>query len=165
MHRRYLLPRDEALVADFFKLTAIRETQVEDARQVVCSSSFFSPGAVFSFLDRYGVGRLSPHDLQSFLQSHYVSCTLAEASSIIEEYDENGDGRLSFREFERFCLSSESDQLQWKAKSRHYADSMSRRGGLDYYVERDFLQLLRAELIYQRDTSSSIPSKSFHNNY
>ena len=116
MHRRYLLPRDEALVADFFKATAIRETQVEDARQVICSSSFFSPRAVFAFLDRYGIGTLSPYDLQSFLQSHYVSCSVAEASAIIQEYDENGDGRLSFREFERFCLSSESDQLQRKAK-------------------------------------------------
>ena len=160
MSRLYLRPSEEAMLADFFKRTALGETRVEDARQALCSSRFFCPRAVFSFLDRYRTGWLSPFDIENFLSRHYVACSFEEARAIVNEYDENGDGRLSYSEFERFCLSAESPLLQREAKSRYFEDSFDRRGGLEYYVERDFINLLRAELGYQRDTKYPLKCKS-----
>ena len=164
MSRPYLRPREEVNVADFFKRTALGEVRVEDARQALCSSRRFSPRAVFSFLDRYRTGWLSPFDIENFLSRHYVACSFEEARAIVNEYDENGDGRLSYSEFERFCLSAESPVLQREAKSRYFGDSLNGRGDLEYYVERDFINLLRAELAYQRDIKYPLKCKVLASN-
>ena len=123
------------LLAEMFKKIAESENQVEDARLTVSELSLFCPYESFRRIDRYSSGEVSTEDVITFCSDNGVYCSFSDAVGLIAQYDENGNGRLSFDEYLQLVLPATSPSLRSLATSRDTSAYAPRRAFLNSDVE------------------------------
>lgn len=75
---------------------------------------------------------------------------MQEAAQLIDQYDENGNGRLSYGEFCQLILPSTNDHLRAVAKSREAEYKYIKSAFLSRPVENALANLFQKEVEYQR---------------
>ena len=89
------------------------ERDLEGARQRLCSIRDFAPHSGFQRLDRDYSTQISSHEIVNFLRDNSVYHVLeSEAYNLVQFFDSNGNGRLSFQEFLQMVLPCEDNLLR-----------------------------------------------------
>ena len=96
------------------------------------------------------IGELDASDIKAFCDDNAVKCTIAEAARLIDQYDENGNGRLSYAEFCQLILPSTHDHLRGIVKSREAEYRYIKGAFLAKPVENALSVLFQKEIEYQR---------------
>lgn len=96
------------LLRDVFKDILMVEGLLEATRQELKSRPDFTLPGVFNTFSGYSQARIGPQDLQSGLERLGVICDLKEVQMIIDRYDSDRDGKISFWEFSNALLPIDS---------------------------------------------------------
>ncbi len=72
----------------------------------------FEPCKAFKELDMNDNGLIEPESMIAALKKSYVRISDREAAQIIQEYDADEDGTLSFEEFCQIVLPSTNENLR-----------------------------------------------------
>lgn len=86
----------------FLLLKSISENEqiVEEQRQQLCKQNGFEPWAGFKRIDRQGQGKISAHDIITFLNENMVDyISEAECFQMFRFFDRDNDGFLDFEDF------------------------------------------------------------------
>ena len=98
-----LKDQTQRLFADYLHQIGITEEDIEATRNVLCEDPNFSPMQMFNDIDKTRLG-ISLYDLDDFVKYMRGSVPLHELEFVIQYYDEDNDGRLSYDEFLNFVL-------------------------------------------------------------
>lgn len=104
----------------------------------------------FNRIDVDDIGELDASDIKAFCDDNLIRCSLEEAARLIDQYDENGNGRLSYGEFCQLILPSTNDHLRAVAKSREAEYRYIKSAFLSKPVENALANLFTKEIDYQR---------------
>ena len=81
-------------------LTHIKiEQQAEFIRQRLCSRSGFSIYDAFKAVDENDDGKITKDELRKMLERGSFSVTSQELDQLMDRYDRNGDGVITYMEF------------------------------------------------------------------
>ena len=76
------------------------ERNLEFARSRLCNISDFAPHSGFERIDRDCSGEITSREICNFLRDNGVyHVAESEAYTLVQFFDNNGNGRLSFQEF------------------------------------------------------------------
>ena len=90
----------ERRLKNFLVAVGDGERQLEGSRARLCSIRDFAPHAAFQRFDRDFSGSVSSREVVNFLRDNSVyHVSESEAHSLVQLFDSNGNGRLSFQEF------------------------------------------------------------------
>jgi Ca2+-binding EF-hand superfamily protein len=128
--------------SDYFFKAIEGEERVEAERRGLCLVDTFDPHSAFTSIDKGLKGFLNSEDFRHLLSNSGCFCTEQEISEAIKQYDSNLDGVLSVSEFYQLVLPSTNSDLSRRA--------MARRGSFSLNAEIRLVNLLRAEIEYQR---------------
>jgi hypothetical protein len=81
-----------------------------------------------------------------------VHCDHRDAANIIAQYDENGNGKLCFTEFNQLVLPATNETLRILATSRDYSTFKLRTAVLSPSLEGAVARIFQAEIDFQRRT-------------
>lgn len=112
-YRKTMQERVERNVYTFFEYTTMTQGHVRDLlRSCVtveenfeCNKFRLSDGRVltsdeiFAFLDKYKTGYVTLTEFETALNEAGVYCTRKDARTLFDQFDKNGDGRITFDEF------------------------------------------------------------------
>lgn len=104
----------------------------------------------FNRIDVENIGEIDSEDVKLFCDDNNIRCTLREAARLIDQYDENGNGRLSYSEFCQLILPSTNDHLRAIAKSREAEYRYIKSAYLSKPIESALAKLFKTEIEYQR---------------
>jgi Ca2+-binding EF-hand superfamily protein len=105
----------------FLLLKSISENEqiVEEQRQQLCKQHGFEPWAAFKRIDRQSRGKLSAHDIITFLRENMVDyMSEVECFHMFRFFDRDNDGLLDFEDFLQLCLPVLDPSLRAKASQR-----------------------------------------------
>jgi Ca2+-binding EF-hand superfamily protein len=89
------------------------ERDLEGARQRLCSIRDFAPHSAFQRLDRDYSANIGSNEVINFVRDNSVYHILeGEAYALIQFFDSNGSGKLSFQEFLQMVLPCEDNLLR-----------------------------------------------------
>lgn len=80
------------VLAELFKAIADCEHNVESERIILAENSIFQPYEGFKRIDRLSLGQISQDDIIDFCSLNGVACSFQDASDLISQYDEKGNG-------------------------------------------------------------------------
>ena len=133
-------------LAEAFRAIAEHELDVEGARIAVTELSYFAPWESFHRIDRFSTGEIERDDIIAFCADNGVACSDHDAARVIEQYDENHNGRLSFHEYSQLVLSVTSPSLRSVAQSRDAVRAGPRRSLLDSNTEFELSRVFAREI-------------------
>ena len=84
------------------------QREVEHRRADLAIQSNIDLAAIFEDADRLDRSKLSPSDLRSYLSKIGVSTTFSHIEALVDAYDKDGDGHLSYSEFCSLLLPHDS---------------------------------------------------------
>jgi Ca2+-binding EF-hand superfamily protein len=106
-------------IREFLQTIGDYELSIEQLRQRLAANPDFEPYAAFLRLDKGQMKNLSPEDLLIFLHEndrpHY---TLRDCQYVINYFDIDQDGTLSYTEFMQMVLPCDNLQLRSEASQR-----------------------------------------------
>lgn len=76
---------------------------MEAARQDLCNNLSFAPGNMFNILDKSGYG-INSFDFKNFCDTMDGGIPVHDFEYVIDQYDGDRDGRMSYDEFCQFVL-------------------------------------------------------------
>lgn len=123
---------------------------MESARLDLAEHYSFESVVGFNRIDVDYIGELDPSDIKAFCEDNGIKCSLNEAARLIDQYDENGNGRLSYAEFCQLILPSTNDHLRSVVKSREAEYRYIKSAFLSKPVEKALATLFQKEVEYQR---------------
>ena len=102
----------DALVG-FFKQAADQELAVEKCRQKLASLYDFEPFAAFTRIDADGDKAIYCLDIYNFLQDNdRKQFQIKDVQLLMQFYDLDGGGSLSYNEFLKFILPCDDEELR-----------------------------------------------------
>lgn len=126
------------------------ERDLEGARQRLCSIRDFAPHSAFQRLDRDYSTQISSHEIVNFLRDNSVYHVLeSEAYNLVQFFDSNGNGRLSFQEFLQMVLPCEDNLLRNMTLDRPSA-RVGRYDHLPRDIELALTSVIEKEIDLQR---------------
>ena len=126
------------------------ERDLEGARQRLCSIRDFAPHSGFQRLDRDYSTQISSHEIVNFLRDNSVYHVLeSEAYNLVQFFDSNGNGRLSFQEFLQMVLPCEDNLLRNMTLDRPSA-RIGRYDHLPRDIELALTSVIEKEIDLQR---------------
>ena len=97
-------------------------------------------------MDRDGCGQVEARDITNFLRDNLVyHVSESEAYTLIQFFDSNGNGRLSFQEFLQIFLPCEDNYLRNTTLDR-YAKFVGRYESLPGDIERAIVAVIELEI-------------------
>ena len=123
------------------------ERSVERSREDLCSNPNFDVYSIFRILDSRTNGSLEVSDLKIFLSHCGLSATRASLQLLINQYDSNGDSKLSLEEFQCLVLPAEAADLRRLVLSRNIYPVTA-------HVENTLARHLELEASYQSQLST-----------
>jgi Ca2+-binding EF-hand superfamily protein len=78
----------------------------------------FEPRTAFKRLDRSRNYRINHLEIQDFLRDNYINVLSSEAKLLIAAYDDDKDGDLDFKEFEKLILPATNNALKLRTYDR-----------------------------------------------
>lgn len=89
------------------------ERDLESSRQRICNIHDFSPLSLFERIDRDSNGTINSTEIVDFLRNNQVyHVNDSEAYSLVQFFDNDGNGRLSYQEFSQMILPCEDNLLR-----------------------------------------------------
>ena len=89
----------ETKLQDLIRLTLRAESMAENMRQRLSRSLDFDTHKAFSDMDLDKNGFITSDEFESMLRHHGISTTALDLKCLMEHFDRNGDGRVSYGEF------------------------------------------------------------------
>ncbi|CCU55831.1 Ca2+ BP [Choristoneura biennis entomopoxvirus] len=99
---------------------------------------------IFDLINTSGSGQITAEELLIFLINIDSTITLSDTNALINEYDLNGNGTLSFDEFLPIIGTEITDE-----KLREAFDSITTEGVVDVNKFRSYYNLLQINPIYR----------------
>ncbi|CCU56132.1 Ca2+ BP [Choristoneura rosaceana entomopoxvirus 'L'] len=99
---------------------------------------------IFDLINTSGTGQITAEELLIFLINIDSTITLSDTNTLINEYDLNGNGTLSFDEFLPIIGTEITDE-----KLREAFDSITTDGAVDVNKFRSYYNLLQINPIYR----------------
>jgi len=93
-------PRDRRKAANMLERKV--QDQINELAQTRSGIPDFR--TVFEDIDRHGDGELSAHDLKKALRVMKIKLDDDDVLDLVERLDQDGDGKISYSEFESFAL-------------------------------------------------------------
>jgi Ca2+-binding EF-hand superfamily protein len=97
--RRVFSFETETKMQDLLRLHLRAESMAESLRQRLSSTHEFSLHRAFNDLDIDRNGYITLNEFESMLRHHGFPATTQDLQLLLERYDKNGDGRVSYGEF------------------------------------------------------------------
>lgn len=119
-----LRPETEHKLARFLKAISNVEVSTEQNRIDLAKNPDFDAYSAFYSLDSYKSGYVTQADLHDFLLSHKLSPTQQDIDLVIETFDKNRDGKLSYSEFLNIVLPADAE-LRRQATQKSYGPPYS----------------------------------------
>jgi len=123
---------------------------VENARLDLAEHYSFESVVGFNRIDTDQTGEIDASDVKAFCDDNNLNCSLDEAARLIDQYDENGNGKLSYGEFCQLVLPATNDHLRSIAKSREAEYRYIKSAFLSSPIESALVNLVTKEIEYQR---------------
>ena len=103
----------ERRLKNFLVAVGDGERKLEGARSRLCSIRDFAPHSAFQRMDRDYSGSVTSREVTNFLRDNSVyHVSESEAYTLVQFFDSNGNGRLSFQEFLQMFLPCEDNFLR-----------------------------------------------------
>jgi hypothetical protein len=136
----------ERILKDFLVAVGDGERQLEGARSRLCSIRDFAPHSAFQRMDRDCSGSVSSRELITFLREQGIyHVSEPEAYQLVNFFDSNGNGRLSFQEFLQMFLPCEDNFLRNTTLDR-YSMRVGRFDRLPGDIERAVATVIENEI-------------------
>lgn len=130
------------------------ERDLEAARSRLCMIRDFAPNSAFQRLDRDYSNTITSRELCNFLRDNNVyHVSDSEAYTLVQFFDSDGNGRLSFQEFLQMVLPCEDNFLRNQTLDR-YAQRVGRYDNLPRDIELALTSVLEKEIDLQRRLES-----------
>ena len=140
----------ERRLKNFLVAVGDGERQLEGARSRLCTIRDFAPHAAFQRMDRDYSGSVSSREIVNFLRDNSVyHVSESEAYSLVQFFDSNGNGRLSFQEFLQMFLPCEDNFLRNVTLDRP-AGRVGRYDHLPRDIELALTAVIEQEIDLQR---------------
>ena len=155
----------ERRLKNFLVAVGDGERNLEFARSRLCNISDFAPHSGFERLDRDASGEITYREICNFLRDNGVyHVAESEAYTLVQFFDNNGNGRLSFQEFLQMLLPCEDNYLRNRT-----LDRPSRRCGRYDHLPRDIelaiANVIEKEIDLQRTLESHKRELGFQYDY
>ena len=121
------------------------ERYIEIKRQMLCDKNDFEPYVAFQRLSRNGQKGISSANIMQFLSENLVDLSLSKCRNIINHYDSDLDGVLSYKEFLEMVLPKEHPDLRAFVTQRQCFD-IQQEEYLSYETEAAMAVLLNLEI-------------------
>jgi Ca2+-binding EF-hand superfamily protein len=105
----------------------------------------FEPRTAFKRLDRSRNYRINHLEIQDFLRDNYINVLSSEAKLLIAAYDDDKDGDLDFKEFEKLILPATNNALKLRTYDRQET-FVGYREKLHYRIEDSLARLFKSEI-------------------
>lgn len=89
-------------------LSLFSTIQIENQRLSLAEHYAFEPRTAYKRLDRSRNYKISQYEIQDFLRDNNIYVLLSDAKMLIDAYDDDKDGDLEFKEFEKLVLPATS---------------------------------------------------------
>ena len=132
----------EARVAKLLLSLAEGESSVEISRQVLSDNYDFDPYQIFRALDTECKNKVNSCNILNFLRCKGIFANEAEVNFLIQCYDQDGDGCLSYSEFLNLIQSE-------KSLRKNYSNSCDNK--LSFNIEYSLGKLLEKEIDLSRN--------------
>jgi Ca2+-binding EF-hand superfamily protein len=96
-------------------------------------------------LDRSRNYRINHTEIQDFLRDNYINVLSSEAKLLIAAYDDDKDGDLDFKEFEKLILPATNNALKLRTYDRR-EEFVGYREKLHYRIEDSLAKLFKSEI-------------------
>jgi len=106
---------------------------------------------VFSIISGCPEEEVDEGMVADFCHNHAINCSLEDAALIISQYDESGNGKLTFGEFCSLILSATDEDLREMAIDRDSSDWVPHSPQMDESLKQTLSILVLRELDYQRN--------------
>lgn len=124
---------------------------MELARKELCDHDNFEPKMAFCSISGCPDGEIDEGQISHFCNTHAIRCTLDDAALLISQYDESGNGKLSFREFSSMVLSATNATLRSMAIQRDSSGQVPHSEFLANALDHALSLIFLRELDYQRN--------------
>ena len=96
------------LVRECFKEIMSIEGNLERAKKDLINSSDFTLAGIFNMFTGYSQARIGSSELVTGFERLGVKCSIEQAQLVVDRYDSDRDGKLSFWEFSNSLLPIET---------------------------------------------------------
>jgi hypothetical protein len=144
----------ERRLKNFLVAVGDGERDLENARARLCNIRDFAPNSAFQRLDRDYSGYVTAREICNFLRDNSVyHVSESEAYTLVQFFDSNGDGRLTYQEFIQMVLPCEDNYLRNVTLDR-YAVRVGRYDHLPRDIELALTSVIEKEIDLQRRLES-----------
>jgi Ca2+-binding EF-hand superfamily protein len=141
------------LLSSFILKICSIERYNEAHRQILCDKPDFEPYLAFIRLSNESANAVTPNHIQNFLSDNGIEVKSRKCQNLINHYDLDRDGMLSYLEFINMVLPKEHPELRAyvaQKESYHPEESLS----LSVETERQLAYLIEQELtIFEQSNS------------
>lgn len=99
-------------VTEFILRICILERYIEIKRQTLCNKEDFQPYVAFMRINRDSGHSITPSMIHKFLADNLLEVSLRRCQILVEHYDADKDGVLSYKEFIEVLLPKEHPELR-----------------------------------------------------
>lgn len=132
-------------ITNFIMKVCSLERYIEIKRQMLCDKDDFEPYVAFQRLARNGQNGISSANVMQFLSENLIDMSLAKCRLILNHYDSDQDGLLSYKEFLELVLPKEHPELRAFVTQRECYDINSEEY-LSYETEAAMAVLFALEI-------------------
>ena len=132
-------------IANFITKICSLERQIELKRQTLCDRNDFEPYVAFQRLLRTGSEGITSANIMKFLSENLIDVRICDARSILQHYDNDFDGLLSYKEFLEIVLPKEHPDLRAFVTQRECFD-IKEEEYLSYETEAAMAIMLALEV-------------------
>lgn len=136
---------ERSTITNFIMKVCSLERYIEIKRQMLCDKDDFEPYVAFQRLARNGQNGVSSSNIMQFLSENLVDMSLAKCRLILNHYDADKDGVLSYKEFLELVLPKEHPELRAFVTQRECFD-IKQEEYLSYETEAAMAILLGLEI-------------------
>lgn len=132
-------------ISNFIMKICTQERFIELKRQMLCDKSDFEPYVAFQRLTRSMNTGITASNIQRFLSENLIDLSLDRCRTLVNHYDADKDGMLSYKEFLEIVLPKEHPDLRAFVTQRECFD-ISEEEYLSYDTEVALAVLLEREV-------------------
>ena len=133
-----LTPESSTLLSEFLYYLSQYESEIESNRIILCSNPACAVQTCFNLVDRLGLGYLSIHTIQDFLDKHEILHSPSSVLALIAQYTVGPDTFLTVNEFKHLLLPSTSPGLLESVVSRVGQGHGQGTGEIEYLLGKLF---------------------------